>query len=223
MLAPPLCKKNCMKKVSTATVALALFVLATDQSYAQGQRSDQVVSNVVEFAGKRFSITEVSDDRGTIVLHKEWESFGKPVEARITIDGWTVPTGHSIEDVELAVWYGGGLCVAIVTHDDGVYEAHLLIFYVRNEDTHHVQAGRRKIYSSPKNAEILALNGNFQGDGIVVLVGRMVADPPTGQRFVKAGAIYVDDCPSPDVVTGSISEFSESKQVKLWDIDDLPQ
>lgn len=172
------------------------------------QNSDAVSSNTVEFHRTRYKLVEDATLKTlTMWLHLSGDEPARPGRA-IEVTNWSLPEGHRLENVHLAVWYDISLFGIITTYSDNTYHVNMLMFEQNLLPLINISiAVNKPIYSSPEPLTLLAVNGRFQGDGIVVVVGSLTVE--NGQRVPRTTAIYIDDCPAPNLKSGKVSVLTK--------------
>jgi hypothetical protein len=196
-------------RAKAGTVVLAtlvgLFNMPTQHIRADGP-DRSVASNTVQIGEYNYAVEMTRD--GAHKLELVW--WNKAAEGstaeRVLINGSTIPRSHPIKELKLAPWSGGNLVSIAIAKGNNREEAYLLLVPLPVTSVEPPVAPFKKVYDSAFPLTVLAANGSFQGDGIVVLFGELVRDKATGERSVQSAAVFLDDCPGL-VVYGTISEF----------------
>jgi hypothetical protein len=194
-------------------MSILFAAIGVGRFYARADGPDRVTASNSVQVGESTYLVE-TDRRTPRKLELVWSNEGAAESRteRVVIDGSTIPASHPLKELNLAPWSGGNLiCVAIAQAKDGD-EAYVMLLPFPITPIESPATRFKKVYYAPFRLTTLAVNGNFQGDGIVVVFGKLARRPENGQRIVQAGAIFLDDCPIPPVANGAVSEFSTTQQ-----------
>jgi hypothetical protein len=191
------------------SVVIGIHIPATH--YCKG--AEQSIASSGVQVGENTYVVQMSRGEAR-KLELVWSNRADPASKteRVVIDGSTIPKSCVLKELKLAAWSGGNLVCIAIAQADNRDEAYILLLPFPITSIEPLTAPFKKVYDSPFRLTVLAVNGGFQGDGIVVLFGKLVPDRETGQRSVQAGAIFLDECPIPPVVYGTVSEFGRTQQ-----------
>ena len=162
-------------------------------------------SNAVQVDGASQHLTVMSD---TLVLVTRDSSMEGP---SIRTMRFRVPEDGQISEMRLERWGNyGGLCAVIEVNIQGNFQYHCLTIAPQNS-TSNYQSASAKFLDTTTNMSILAVNGSFEGDSVLALLGEIEFRKQIA-RVVTSGVIYLDDCPTPPT-RGSLSRFDAETEI----------
>jgi hypothetical protein len=174
--------------------------------YAQSK--SYVKSNTVEFQQGRYTLVEDISRSGSIRLEVSNDDTSATPFSAANVTGWSLPQDHRIDRVHLASWQSVSLFAILVTQESSQFHVYILKFpKPAIVPLANVHVASKHIYTAAHALDVLAVNGRFQGDGIVVVLGNLRLE--NGQRVPQSSAIYIDDCPSEDLISGKVTVLSK--------------
>jgi hypothetical protein len=112
------------------------------------------------------------------------------------IEKFDTQQGSVIKQHVLAPYLDTGIFAVVIVKSETAQKAFVLMFAdedLADLDSGTVRVNAREIHSSGSPFHILAVNGSFQGDGMVVVLGTLANRG--GYREVEAAVVVLDDCP----------------------------
>jgi hypothetical protein len=123
-----------------------------------------------------------------------------------------IPANGRVSELRLEPWLqkGGGLCGVVEVTIGDKYRYACITLSAPGPSAGYDSAAA-VFLESPLNYAILAVNGTFDGDSVLALLGKLELQDRLA-RVVTKGVIYLDDCPAPPT-RGSLSKFDSETEL----------
>jgi hypothetical protein len=172
----------------------------------------EVSSNSVVFKDTTYELATNSAHEIVLVSKHKGESITRQIELK----GIELSKDSKLKSLKLAIWNNTALIAVATSRIAESSDVFLLVFPKDLGVKTQIAVVAKRIHASSKPTTVLAFNGEFEGDGILVILGVFMLNKH-GVRIVESGAIYLDDCPAPDAILGTTSSWSETKATNIYD------
>ncbi len=147
-------------------------------------------SNSVEVSGTRYTI--VNKNRALYLQSESTSGSGEVSSAPIT----GIPRQSSpIAALKLGRWWKSGLALVYATKSEENYHYTLAVFPSVESQRIVPTVWEKEFLKSNTRYHFIALEGQFSGDSIVVVLGRFRDE--NGVRKFSQGYVYNNECPQP--------------------------